>query len=287
MPGVITVLRPGARLCAESFGAENDPTLLLIAGAGSPMDWWDEEFCQQLAGGGRRVVRYDHRDTGGSTSYPVGRPGYSFADLCDDALAVADAFGAARFHAVGVSMGGSIAQTLAVTHPERLLSLTLMATSPAGPGTPDNGLPPMAPRLQEAMRSPLPEPDWADREAVVQYLVDGQRQYAGSTGFDEERDRVLAAHIVDRTSDIAAALTNHFLIDGGEDSRPRLGEIRVPTLVVHGTEDPLFPIGHAEALAREIPGARLLRMEGVGHQVPPKPLWDTVIPRLLRHTAAA
>jgi pimeloyl-ACP methyl ester carboxylesterase len=97
--------------------------------------------------------------------------------------------------------------------------------------------------------------------------------------------RALVGRIVDRTVNIASSMTNHWLLEGGESVRPRLGEIRAPTLVLQGTEDPLFPYGHGEALTAEIPGARLLPLKGVGHEMPPRPLWDPVVAAILDHTA--
>jgi pimeloyl-ACP methyl ester carboxylesterase len=180
-------------------------------------------------------------------------------------------------------MGGGIAQHLAVQHPERVASLTLMSTSP-GPGGPDEpGLPPMSKEL--AAFEPAPGPDWSDRDAVVDHVVAGLFPYAGSVGFDEERMWALVGRIVDRTIDMRASLTNHWIIEGGGPIRHRLGEIAAPTLVLHGTEDPLFPIAHGEAFVTLIPGARLVPLEGVGHEFPPRQVWDQVVEALLDHTA--
>src|SRR3954465_14262747 len=118
-------------LCVETFGAATDPAILLIAGASAPMDWWDPRFCARLAGGGRFVIRYDHRDTGRSVSYPPGRPGYTGANLVADAAGVLDAYGISAAHVVGVSMGGAIAQLLALDFADRVLSLVLISTSSA------------------------------------------------------------------------------------------------------------------------------------------------------------
>src|ERR671920_251967 len=113
----------GVELCTEAFGDPADPTILLIAGIGSSMLWWEEDFCRSLAGGKRFVIRYDHRDTGRSVTYEPGRPGYTGADLTADALGVLDAYGIAAAHVVGVSAGGAFAQLLALDFPERVLSL--------------------------------------------------------------------------------------------------------------------------------------------------------------------
>jgi pimeloyl-ACP methyl ester carboxylesterase len=270
----------GVGLCVETFGDRADPAILLIGGAAASMDWWDGEFCGRLAGGPRFVIRYDHRDTGRSVSDEPGAPRYTGADLEADAVGVLDALGVKRAHVVGISMGGAIAQRLGVIHPGRVASLTLMSTSPGGPG-----LPHMSDELRAHFAEPPPEPDWSDRAAVIDYIVEGERPFMGSYPICEAPLRELAGRIFDRTVNMASSMKNHWLIDGGEPVRPRLGEIVAPTLVIHGIEDPLFAPAHAEALANEIPGARLLFLEGMGHQMPPPALWDTVIPAILEHSA--
>jgi pimeloyl-ACP methyl ester carboxylesterase len=276
----------GVDLCVQTFGEEADPAILLIGGAETSMDWWEDEFCELLAAGPRLVVRYDLRDTGQSVTYEPGAPPYDGSDLLADALGVLDALGIARAHLVGVSMGGAMAQHLAIEHSDRVATLTLISTSPIGPrgpGKPD--LPPMSPRLASHFAEPAPEPDWSDREAVIDYIVDGLRPYTGSVPFDEERQRALIERVIDRTLNIASSMKNHWIIDSGEPVRGRLDELNVPTLVIHGTEDPLFPYGHGEALAAEIPGARLLPLEGGGHELPARRFWDRVVVAILEQTA--
>jgi pimeloyl-ACP methyl ester carboxylesterase len=274
----------GVDLCVEAFGDPEAPAILLISGAAASMDWWDAEFCRRLAAGGRFVIRYDHRDTGRSVSYPPGAPGYTGPDLVGDAVGLIDALADGRAHVVGLSMGGGIAQHLAVHHGDRVATLTLISTSPGGPGGPDNDLPPMAERVRAAFADPVPEPDWSDRDAVVEYLVEGERAFAGPDSFDETSVREVARRVVERTVNLESSTKNHWLVAGGEDTRPRLGEVRAPTLVIHGTEDPLFPPGHAVALAREIANTELLLLDGIGHQAPPRWTWDLVVPAILRHT---
>ena len=275
----------GVELCVETFGRPADPTVLLVAGGAQSMVWWEAALCERIAGCGRHVVRYDHRDTGRSTTSPVGAPAYTAEDLATDPLRILDALDVDAAHVVGMSMGGGIAQHLAVHHPSRVRTLTLVSTSPDGPGDASNGLPPIAPPVMATFTDPDPEPDWSDRESVLLYRVDAERAYVGSLGFDEERVRRLAAAEIDRTRDMAASMTNHFLAEGGPSERHRLGTIAAPTLVLHGTDDPLFPIGHGEALAREIPGARLVPLPGVGHEIPPPSLWDVVVTELVTHPA--
>ncbi|MFB6955328.1 alpha/beta fold hydrolase [Streptomyces niveus] len=273
----------GVRLCVQTFGGEADPTVLLICGAASPMEGWDEEFCARLAAGGRRVVRYDPRDTGQSVTSPAGAPDYTFNDLIADAVGLLDALGVERAHLMGISMGGGLAQCVAVTSPERVATLTLVSTSPAGPTGAE--LSPPAERLRASFADPAPEPDWSDRAAVIGYLVAGERLFAAPASFDEEAARELSGRIVDRSTDIEAASKNHWALR--EDEKPvtvRLADVAAPTLVLHGTEDPLFPLDHARALAEGIPDARLVTLDGVGHQAPPARTWDTVLAAVLRHT---
>jgi pimeloyl-ACP methyl ester carboxylesterase len=275
----------GVDLCVETFGDPAGPAILLISGGASSMDWWEEDFCERLAAGPRFVVRYDLRDTGQSVSYPPGAPGYTGADLVADAIGLLDALSIARAHVVGISMGGAIAQQAALALPERVASLTLIATSPAVPRGPDRPtLPPSSPELAARFADPPSPPDWTDREAVIDYFVDDLRAYEGSIPSDEAELRALVARVVDRTANMESSMTNNFVAEEGEPIPGRLSDIAVPTLVLHGTEDPLFPIAHGEALAAEIPNARLLPLEGMGHQVPPRPLWDQVIPAILDHT---
>ena len=275
----------GIELCAQVLGSAADPALLLIGGAASSMDWWEDGFCERLAAGGRRVIRYDQRDTGRSTHDAPGAPTYTPADLIADAVALLDALEVQRAHIAGISMGGGIAMRIALDHPERVASLTLLSTSPGGPGESD--LPPMSPALVASFAESAPKPDWRDREAAVAYIVASLRPFAGGLGVDEAHMREVVGRVVDRTRDIEASMTNHWILGGGgEPVRPRLRQLHMPTLVLHGTDDPLFPYGHAQALAREIPGARLLPLPGVGHEMPPPGVWDAVVPAMLEHTAA-
>jgi pimeloyl-ACP methyl ester carboxylesterase len=274
----------GVELCAETFGQASDPTLLLMAGAAQSMVWWEVDLCRRLAEGGRHVVRYDHRDTGRSSASPAGRPTYSGLDLADDPRRLLRALGVGAAHVVGLSLGGGLAQVLAVRHPAVVQTLTLIACSPAAPvGGPP--LPGPAPHAAAALREPPPEPDWTDRDAVLDYRVEIERPYAGALGFDEARTRRLAALEVDRTTDMAASLTNHFLLDDGWPPDATLADLTAPTLVLHGTTDPLFPLEHGRALARLLPHATLVELPGAGHEQPPPQLWDLTVTALLEHTA--
>jgi pimeloyl-ACP methyl ester carboxylesterase len=262
-------------LCVDTVGSPADPAVLLIHGMSASLLWWEEDFCARLAAGGRFVIRYDNRDTGRSVSYPPGHPGYTGRELVSDPVGVLDALGVASAALVGISMGGAIAQLIALDFPSRVSSLTLISTTAGG-----DDLPGMAPRLA-AYFSEVKAPDWSDRSAVVEYLVESFRAHAGTLPFDEANIRAIAALDYDRTVNMESAMTNHALVpDDGEPWRERLGSITVPTVVLHGTEDPLFPYPHGEALARLIPGAQLIPMAGAGHELPTA-VWDVVIPAIL------
>ena len=143
----------------------------------------------------------------------------------------------------------------------------------------------MSQELREWFAAQVPLPDWTERTAVIDYLVGYERCLEAADYFDEAHVRALVARIVDRTRDMAASVTNHALAEEGELAcGRRLDEIAAPTLVIHGTADPLFPYGHAEALARGIPRAELLPLEDVGHQLPPRPYWTSVTTAMLTLT---
>jgi pimeloyl-ACP methyl ester carboxylesterase len=269
----------GAQLAVSTFGSPQAPAVLLVGGGGASMDWWEPEFCAALADAGRYVIRYDHRDTGESTSYPPGKPGYGSDDLLADAMGVLSALEVERAHLVGISMGGAMAQLLVLDHPERVLTLTLISTT-AGPGDPD------LPRMGGF--EPPAEPDWADREAVIEYHLASLRQFASpSRPFDEEAMRAVVTIAHDRTTSPESAARNHHLTEGGGGPwRARLPSITAPTLVVHGTEDPMFPLPHGEAMAREIPNARLVPLPGVGHELT-RAEWPVLLRELIAHTSGS
>jgi len=270
----------GVELCAEGFGEPTDPPVLLIHGLGASMLWWDEGFCRLLADGGRWVIRYDHRDTGRSVTYPPGRPGYTGADLVDDAAGVLDAFGIAAAHVVGASAGGAFAQLLALDHPERVRSLVLISTSPAVPG--ERSLPGPTEAFGRFFASSA-EVDWADEGSVTDYLVGYMRLLAGDQRpFESTAARDLVGRDIARARDHAAT-RNHDVLAEGDRVRPPLSTVGVPTLVVHGTADPMFPVEHGEALAAEIPGATLLRLDGAGHGVD-RADWPILTRAILDHT---
>jgi pimeloyl-ACP methyl ester carboxylesterase len=272
----------GVELCTEAFGEASDPPILLIMGIGASMLWWEDGFCRKLADGGRYVIRYDHRDTGRSVTYEVGSPGYTGDDLTADAAGVLDAYGIRAAHLVGVSAGGAIAQELAVDVPDRVLSLVLISTSRTLSG--GGALPGPTEAFSRFLATA--EVDYSDRDSVVDYLVGYQSMLAGDERpFDEAEFRELVRRDVERAHDIAAT-QNHDALTGEGRSRPPLSSIEAPTLVIHGTADPMFPLEHGKVLADEIPGARLMVLDGAGHGLF-RPDWDRVASAILEHTAAA
>jgi pimeloyl-ACP methyl ester carboxylesterase len=272
----------GVELCTEPFGNPADPPILLVMGTGASMLWWDEGFCRMLADRGRFVIRYDHRDTGRSVTYEPGRPGYTGADLVADAAGVLDAYGIPAAHIAGVSAGGAFAQLLALDYPDRVLSLVLISTSFAMPV--DRELPPPAEefgRFVSAARV-----DWSDSDSVIDYLVGYSRVLAGPRRpFAEAAVRDLVRRDVERARNFAA-LQNHDAISGDGRRREPLSSIGAPTLVIHGTADPMFPFEHGKAVAEEIPDARLLPLEGAGHGVDGAD-WESIVRAILDHAGIA
>ena len=275
-----TIESNGVQLCVETFGSADDPAILLLAGAGSCMLSWAEEFCERLAAGGRFVIRYDARETGKSTTFEVGNPPYDVHDVVADVLGLLDALSIEKAHLVGVSGGGFVTQLLALDHADRVRSITLASTSPGG-----SDLPPMSEALAEMFSAEQPESDWTDRDRTVRELVDFERLFAAhSVPFDADAVAEFWGRVYDRSNNLAAQMTNPFMVGGGDSPRDRLGDITAPALVLHGTEDPLFPYEHGLALANAIPGATLLAMDRTGHENPPPRVWDSVIPAILTHT---
>lgn len=270
--GMTTVRANGVDLGIESFGREDDPLVLLVGG--TTMLSWPDALCERLASGGRRVVRYDLRDSGASTTLDPENPTYNLRDLAADAAALVEVLGASTAHLSGVGVGGMVAQVAALDHPEVFSALTLVGTRPVAPGPVDEDLPDHNPAVMAALFS-HPMPDWTDRDAVAAFAAEG----AEPMGNDREEARATAVRIWDRTpsSDPAVHQANQLgmvfsRIDCAPRWRGRLGELDVPTLVVHGRADPFFPVGNGEVLAAEIPGARLLVLDDMG--------------TALRHTAA-
>jgi pimeloyl-ACP methyl ester carboxylesterase len=272
----------GVELCTEPFGDPADRPVLLVHGGGASMLWWDEGFCRMLSGARRFVIRYDQRDTGRSITYEPGHPGYTGADLLADAAGVLDGYDISSAHVVGVSAGGAFAQLLALAFPDRVRSLVLISTSAATPG--DRDLP--APTDDFHRFFSTATVDWSERDSVLDYVVGYCRVLAGDQrSFDEPPMRDLVRRDIERARDFAAR-RNHDLVAEGETPSAPLSSIAAPTLVIHGTADPMFPVEHGEALAREVPGARLLRLDGAGHGIDPTDR-ETIAGAIIDHTVAA
>lgn len=272
----------GVDICAESFGDPADPALLLIMGAMASMLWWPEGLCRRLAESGRFVIRYDNRDTGRSVTYEPGQPGYTLDDMAGDAAGVLDAYAIERAHLIGMSLGGMIAQLAVLQHPARVATLTLIASSLFGPDNPD--LPPIDEKIL-AYHASGAELNWSDEAAVIDFMMGGWRLLSGSAHpFDEPVIRPIATGEVKRARNLVS-MFNHALLTGGERWHGKLDQIRVPTLVIHGTEDPVLPYPHGLALARAIPGAKLLTLNGTGHELHPGD-WNTIAGAILEHTAS-
>jgi len=267
----------GIELYTESFGNASHPAILLIMGAQSSMVWWEEAFCERLADTGHYVIRYDNRDVGRSTVYELGAPGYTFEDMADDAIHILDAYGIARAHIVGMSMGGLLTQIVALRHPERVLTATLLATSNFAPD-----LPPMEEKVLHffAIAGAI---DWTSEQEVVEFTIGKWRILTGTKHpFDEDRVRQLAQEEL-RRSRRFDSMNNHGMVTGGEGYLQRTAEINIPTLVIHGTADPIIPYAHGVALANVIPGAALLTLEGTGHELHAGD-WERIIEEIVAHT---
>jgi pimeloyl-ACP methyl ester carboxylesterase len=263
-----TVSANDVALGIESFG-DNDAPLVLLAG-GTTMLSWPDALCECLAAGGRRVVRYDLRDSGESTTADPEDPAYTLRDLAADAAALAEALGGAPAHLAGIGVGGMVAQVAALDHPGAFSALTLAGTRPVAPGPHDDDLPD---HDQATMRRLFgrPMPDWTDREAVSEFAAAG----AEILGNDAVEARAIAARIWDRTPSTAppVQMANQLgVVFSKLDCKPRwrehLSQIGAATLVVHGRRDLFFPVGNGEAIAREIPGARLLVLEDAATAIP-------------------
>jgi pimeloyl-ACP methyl ester carboxylesterase len=273
----------GVDLATEAFGDPAQASLLLIMGGAASMLWWPEEFCRKLASHGRHVIRYDHRDTGHSTKYLPGNAPYSIGDFADDAIGVLDEYGIARAHIVGMSMGGMIGQVVALEYPSRVSSLTAVSTTPVGADI--SGLPGSGDAWLEHMTTS--KVDWSHRAQVLTFMVEDARLIASTThAFDEANAKALVERDFDRSGGYLSAVENHAKLLSQGPRRGRLQELRVPLLVIHGSSDPVFPFEHGIALSKAVPGSRLVRIDGGGHELH-RADWDTIIGAVVAHTASA
>ncbi len=284
----------GIEIEYETLGDPQAPPLLLIMGLGAQLIAWDEEFCRLLAAHGHHVIRYDNRDVGLSTrldgvkapplfqiltavasGQPAGVP-YTLADMADDAAGLLNALHIPAAHIVGQSMGGMIAQLVAIRHPQRVLTLTSIMST-----TGDRSLPPPQPQAMAALTRPMP----TEREAFVAQAVEALRSIS-SPGFpfNEERARRRVERSYERGYYPPGFIRQFTAIAAAGSRREALSSVHVPTLVIHGTADPLVPLEGGRDTAASIPGAELLEIEGMGHDLPEQ-TWPRIVEAISLLTA--
>ncbi len=282
----------GIEVAYETFGDPANPPLLLIMGLAAQMILWDDELCRMFVERGFHVIRFDNRDVGRSTHLRGGpkpkmlramagitrNPHYTLEDMADDAFGLLDHLGIDAAHLVGASMGGMIAQTMAIRRPERVLSLaSIMSTT----GKRRAGMPRLRALALLLRRAPR------DRDSYVDYVA-RTFEIIGSPGFDRDEARVrkLAAHSYDRGVDRGGPARQVVAVQASGDRTKALAGMRAPTVVIHGTDDPLIPIRAGRATARAIPGAELIDIEGMGHDLP-REVWPRIVDAVARNAARA
>jgi pimeloyl-ACP methyl ester carboxylesterase len=278
----------GIDIAYDTFGDASAPPMLLIMGLGAQMIAWDEAFCMALAGLGYWVIRFDNRDVGHSTRFDEAgipdlmammqgariEPPYTLRDMAADAVGLLDALNIASTHVVGVSMGGMIAQEVAIGYPDRVRTLTSIMSSTGNPE-----LPPASPDVVALLVAPAPK----DREGSVKHSLQISRVLNGPAfPLDEERARELAAQAFDRGLSPAGTMRQLAAIIGSGSRKEALTAVQVPTLVIHGDADPLVPVEGGIDTAEAIPGAELLIIPGMGHNIPPA-VAPQVIGAIVRH----
>jgi pimeloyl-ACP methyl ester carboxylesterase len=289
--GELTATVGDLELCYETFGSPDAPPILLVMGLNSQMLLWDEGFCEQLAARGFWVIRFDNRDIGRSTQMRdavvptrwqlltrnANGAAYTLDEMARDAIGLLDHLQLSAAHIVGVSMGGMIAQLMVINHPERVLSLvSIMSTT--GNRRVGRPQPSVARRLLRRGKN--------ERQAYIDDHVETYR-IIGSSAFDpdEERKRDRAARMFERGIYPAGAARQLAAIITATDRTRALGAVKVPTTVIHGDADPLVNSSGGRATAAAIPGARLLILPGMGHDMP-RELWPQIIDAIADNTAA-
>lgn len=286
------------RIEYESFGAPSRPALLLIAGLGCQLIHWPEEVCEHIADQGYFVIRFDNRDTGLSTKLDDAgtpdipgtlylllsgesvTPPYTIEDMADDAVGLLDALDIQQAHICGTSMGGMIAQSIAIKHPSRLLSLISIYSTTGNPE-----LPPPTREVMECLTAPLPK----DRDAYVQKTVNDFHIIAGSgLPFDEDFHKEIVISAADRSFYPQGIARQFVAILTQPNRKPELSSVSIPTLIVHGDEDPLVPIEAGKETAAAIPGAAFLLMKGMGHELPKMDKnWVEILDAMIDHMGKA
>lgn len=265
----------------DTFGGPGAPPLLLIMGLGAQMISWDEEFCELLGDGGFHVVRFDNRDTGLSTKLDdLGAPSvfavaegsepapYTLDDMADDAAGILEALGIEAAHVVGASMGGFIAQLVAVRHRSRVLSLTSIMSAPGG--LTDNVT--ATPEAAEALLAVPP----ADREGMIEHSVWLSSRISGPAHFDPEESRRHSVRAIDRSASVSGTVRQFAAIAAAGSREQALRRLDLPALVIHGEVDPLIPVENGRRTAEAIPGARLLLLPTMGHDLP-RVYWPQIV----------
>jgi pimeloyl-ACP methyl ester carboxylesterase len=275
----------GVQIEYDTFGDSSSPALLLIAGNGAQIYFWDAEFCELLVKRGYFVIRFDNRDAGLSTKFEEagipdfgaaikalmeGNPvesAYTLDDMADDAVGLLNTIGIQKAHICGASMGGMIAQVIAYRHPKHVLSLTsIMSTT----GNPD--LPQAKPETIAAVLEPAP----AERKAFVEHMMNVWRKiWSPGFPFEETRARTFIEKSYDRSYYPQGAVRQNIALLANGDRRESLSTIAVPTLVIHGADDPLIPCEGGKDTALVIPGAKLFIISGMGHDMP-KGVWAQI-----------
>ena len=291
MPEQFCTVNGDVELCYETFGDPSDPAVLLVMGLATQMVGWHEDFCEAFAERGYYVIRFDNRDIGRSQwmkgPVPTVRQlilrdkrvaRYTLDDMAQDGFGLLDHLGIERAHVVGVSMGGMIAQTMAARHPARVLSLVSWMSNT---GARWNGQPSL--RMYPVLLKAPPR----DREGYIKHAV-WVFSRIGSPGFapDEENLRRVAGISFDRGINAAGSLRQLAAIIASGDRTPLLRTITAPTLVIHGLRDKLVPLSGGRATARAIPGARLLTIEGMGHDLP-RAAWPRILDAIEENAARA
>ena len=243
----------------ETFGAPDRPAVLLISGLGSQLLGWSDGLCEEIAARGFHVVRFDNRDVGLSTKLDAGEP-YSLGDMAADAARLLDALGIKSAHVVGASMGGMIAQLVAIDHPAKALTLTIVMSDLGGE---DRVL--ADPEVIELLVRPPAD----SREARIEQAVETARITWGPS-FEEERSRSRATRAVDRSYYPEGSLRQFQAIAQADSRVEALGRLRIPVLVIHGDADPLVPFANAALIAAAAHGSEILVMKDVGHEMPPR-----------------
>jgi pimeloyl-ACP methyl ester carboxylesterase len=282
----------GIQIEYDTFGDSSSPALLLVMGGGSQMIFWEVEFCELLTERGHFVIRFDNRDVGLSTKFEEagvpdimaameGKPvvsAYSLDDMADDAVGLLDALGIEKAHICGASVGGMIAQIISYRYPERVRSLTSIMSSTGNPELP---------QIKQDVLAAVYKPVSDGREAYIEHSVNLWRMlWSPGFPFDEKRLRKVMTESYDRSYYPRGIIRQSAAVIAHGYRRSSIASIKVPTLVIHGADDPLMSVEGGKETAQLIPGAKLLIIDGMGHDMP-KEAWPNIIDAISHHTMQA